>query len=214
MEIKKRQKAVIIITAALLGVCAFKAMNNYFKRDSLIHKFNFSGDGRTIRNYDSLFINSKSDLLILSAVQVIPVDLAEQTQLRKLIIIGNDCDYGSDCKGIGEMPAYFGKFRNLEALTFAVSGMRFIPDTLKSLYRLKILCLPDNSALTNISAVKYLPDIEELSFYGCNSLKNIVPDIAQLKKLKSLGLVGCTGISQNELAAIRKVVPENCSVTY
>ena len=112
-----------------------------------------------VKDYDSTFISEKTDSLYLHMIQKIPTDLCKQKQLKKLFIIGYDCDIPGSCNAIGELPDCIGNLVNLETMTYGVTGMTIIPESIKNLKKLRVLCLSDNSALTDISNLNYLQDL-------------------------------------------------------
>jgi Leucine-rich repeat (LRR) protein len=198
-------KLFIYIFLGLLLLNSFQAKGQNQKKGS---------NTKLIQNFDSKFVSGKTDTLFLHMIEEIPADLCEQKQLKKLYIIGYDCDTLGQCKGIGEFPNCMGNLVNLEILTYGVTGITFIPEDIKNLKKMKVLCLNDNSALTDISNIKYLLNLEVLAFYGCNNLKNIENVISHLKHLKTLNLEGCYSITKAEIKGIKKIVPLNCKVTH
>ena len=166
-----------------------------------------------IQDYDSTFVNGLTESLSLYRIEKIPINLCFQKQIKSLSIIGYDCDYGISCESLGELPICIANMLELKSLSYSVTGISFIPDTLKNLSKLKILSLTDNSALKDISNIKHLQNIEVLSLFGCTTLKNIVNDVKPLKQLKILNLEGCNSITKAEIIEIKKSVPKSCKVT-
>jgi len=196
-------KLLNFIFGCVFLVFCTSGQENKLKNDSVV-----------IKNYDTSFMSGQTDSLVLYMVQKIPSDLCQQTQLKRLSIYGFDCDLPGHCTGIGELPLCICNMTNLEYLIYGVTGMTYIPEEIKHLKNLKVLCLSDNSSLVDIGNIKCLENLEVLAFFGCNSLKNIVDDISHLKKLRELNLEGCNSITANEISALKKVIPKDCKITY
>lgn len=158
-------------------------------------------------------IRVNSDSLWLESITEFPTNFCDQDQLLFLSIMGNDCDY-IGCKGIGEMPQCIGSFSNLEELQYGVTGISFIPDTLRNLKNLRVLSLNDNSALTDIKNIGLIVSLEAIGFYGCGNLKNIDQAVKPLKNLKSLSIIACYGIDESQIADIKRVIPKGCKINF
>ncbi|HEY8935354.1 MAG TPA: leucine-rich repeat domain-containing protein [Cyclobacteriaceae bacterium] len=150
----------------------------------------------------------------------IPKKVFEMGSLRKLTIIGMDCDYiqvdekGNDitkCWAIREIPKEIKKLKKLETLELRVNSIQTLPKEIRELKNLKTLDLTDNPGLSNIDNVIELENLEELVLFGCY-LTKLPADIGQLKKLRYLGLTG-NNIELTEQGRIKKVLP-TCDIKF
>lgn len=70
-----------------------------------------------------------------------------------------------------------------------IEDANHLPNEISSLQKLKTLDLTDNIALSDISVITELSNLENLYLFGCY-LKKLPSDIGKLKRLKELGLTG------------------------
>jgi Leucine-rich repeat (LRR) protein len=166
-------------------------------------------------NSDSVYVaftkNLKSNL--------IPDSVFKMTSLKKLVIIGSDCDYrqldknGNDitqCWMIKKIPPAIGNLYNLDTLRLTLGAFGKFPREISKLQKLRFLDLTD-SYMSDIDQLTSLKNLNQLLLYGC-SLSKLPKDIGNLISLKFIGLAG-NNLDANEINRIKKALP-NCKVYY
>jgi Leucine-rich repeat (LRR) protein len=143
----------------------------------------------------------------------IPDSIFQFTELRHLAITGMDCDYGNktNCWMIKKIPAEIRNLKKLTSLRLTVGGITGIPKELAELENLTLIDLTDNAALTDVSNLTRVQNLQYLYLYGCG-LTMMPENIGELNKLKVLGLVG-NRIEKAEQERIRKALP-NCEIKF
>lgn len=92
---------------------------------------------------------------------------------------------------------------SIESLTLNCSHIENIDPIIK-IKGLKRLKLWKNSRLKDISALGMCIELEHLSLYGCHKVK--YPPFDEIRKLKTLSLDCCSGLSKNEIDNLRNGV--------
>jgi internalin A len=143
----------------------------------------------------------------------IPDSVFQMTKLRRLSIIGMDCDYGNhtNCWDIGEIPSEIKNLTELTTIHLNVNAVSFIPPALAELKNLTTLDLSDNTALLNADNIEKVTSLQHLSLFGCR-LSKLPDNIGNLKNLKYLGLTG-NNIVEKELWRIRQALPA-CEIIF
>lgn len=150
----------------------------------------------------------------------IPDSVFQMTNLRRLEITGEDCDFrqvdkdGHDitqCWMITEIPSKIKNLQKLTTLNLSLNAITTISSELTELKNLKSLSLTDNAGLQDIDNLTRMQSLENLALYGCN-LTRMPNDISNLKNLKELGLVG-NHFDKAEQARVKRALPR-CIIRF
>ena len=175
---------------------------------------------------DFIFITINDTTIIYSSStrefknDSIPEDVFGMVNLKELRITGMDCDYkildnnGSDiteCWMIREIPAQIENLKNLEVLSLTLHAIQTLPPQISKLQNLKVIDLTDNIALSDITPLTELTQLEELYLFGCH-LTKFPGNLNKLTHLKKLGLTG-NNIDKAEIERIKRQSP-NCQVSF
>jgi hypothetical protein len=166
-------------------------------------------------NSSATFIASTKDL----KSNLIPDSVFKMTELKSLMIFGEDCDYrlydkdGKDttkCWMIKEIPPSIGNLVNLDTLRLTLGAFAKFPDEVSKLKKLRFLDLTD-TYMANIDNLTSLNNLNQLLLFGCG-LSKLPNNIEKLTNLKYIGLVG-NNLDNTEINRIKKALP-NCEVYF
>ena len=193
MTFIKFTSAIFIWT--LINVCACSTKTRLSKS---IHTYNL----------DTIYSTSTAQL----KSSKIPDSVFLMANLKHLSILGMDCNKGdTGCLMLKELPNEIANLKKLTSIRLESNAIKIIPNELSQLKNLTFLDLSFNWKISNIASLTQIQSLEFLYLQGCG-LHQLPDNIADLKKLKKMGLFG-NYIDQTEQERIKKALP-NCYITF
>ncbi|MEO3408346.1 leucine-rich repeat domain-containing protein [Mucilaginibacter sp. CAU 1740] len=133
----------------------------------------------------------------------LPESFIRFENMTSLNLLGNDFKI---------FPAIVSKLPQLEELSFASTGMKYIGPEIGKLKNLRILILDFNTFDRVPAEIGELTNLMYLDVSMNKNLKSLPPSIANLKQLQELQ-IGSTGISPQEVKRIKSWLPHCVVVT-